>query len=214
MLFLVEQEVIKFKPLTIYQRVVKRLFDLFFSFLIIFIFFIPTLFLIVISTIDTGLFGVFTQTRIGQYGRKFSLYKIRTHNKENQITCFGNLIRKLKCDELLQFFNILSGDMSLVGPRPDLPGFADKLQGEDKIILFVKPGITGPASIKFFYETNILSKVENPLKFNRDIIWPQKVEINKNYVLNYSFFSDLNFFLVTLKKTIFNSIKLLLSHKI
>ena len=85
--------------------------------------------------------------------------------------------------------------MSLVGPRPDIIGFADELKGEDRIILKIKPGITGPATIKYRDEESILANQHNPEIYNRTIIWVDKVEINKKYVQNWSFYLDLNFIL-------------------
>ena len=83
---------------------------------------------------------------------------------ESRITPLGAYLRKTKIDELPALINILKGDMSLVGPRPDVPGYADKLKGEDRLILKLRPGITGPASIKYSNEEEILAKVENPQK--------------------------------------------------
>ena len=88
--------------------------------------------------------------------------------------------------------------MSFVGPRPDLPGYADKLSGDDRIVLSVKPGLTGPASLKYRFENELLKRQNSPEKFYKEIIWPDKVQINKNYVQSYSFFLDLQLLLKTL----------------
>ncbi len=165
--------------------------------------------LILISTFDTGEIGIFTQKRVGKGGRIFFIYKIRSMKGNNEsdittvtthnITGFGNFLRKNKLDELPQIINILSGQMSFVGPRPDVPGYADKLEGEDRIILSIKPGITGPAQLAYKNEEIILSHQENPLQYNDQVIWPDKVKINKKYVENWSFSKDL----VYLWKTFF-----------
>ncbi|MUU77658.1 sugar transferase [Winogradskyella endarachnes] len=183
------------------QLRIKRLFD--FSLVIVFLPFliIPIFLLIVIATIDTRKYGVFTQYRIGQHGKPFKIYKIRTlrdgnhqlGNMDKYASKTGVFLRKSKLNELPQLFNVLIGDMSFVGPRPDLEGFADKLEGEDRIILLVKPGITGPATLKYKNEENILARHKDPEHYNRTIIWVDKVKINKNYVKNYSFYLDLRF---------------------
>lgn len=190
------------------QLAIKRTFDLCFSLVLIPIFFIPIIVLILVSSLDTGKFGLFSQLRIGQHAKPFYILKIRTlrsgrHElgKLNQhATKLGRFLRAKKWNELPQLFNVLKGDMSFVGPRPDLKGFADTLQGEDKMILIVKPGITGPATLKYRNEEDLLSEQLNPETYNRTIIWPDKVEINKKYVKNWSFSLDLNI----LWKTIFS----------
>ena len=92
------------------------------------------------------------------------------------------------------------GTMSFVGPRPDVTGYADQLKGEDVIILSIKPGITGPATLKFRNEEQILSKQSDPKKYNDTIIWKEKVKLNKAYIKNWSFLGDINYIV----KTIFN----------
>lgn len=134
---------------------------------------------------------LFTQTRIGKNGRPFTIYKFRTIPK-NEVApnSWGRFLRKTKIDELPQIINILKGEMALVGPRPDIPGYADELIGEDRIILTVKPGITGLASLKYKNEEELLKKQSNPLQFNDQVIWPDKVRINKWYIVNKSFWLD------------------------
>jgi lipopolysaccharide/colanic/teichoic acid biosynthesis glycosyltransferase len=101
-------------------------------------------------------------------------------------------------DELPQFFNIVKGDMSFVGPRPDVKGYADLLEGEDRIILSVRPGLTGPATLKFKDEDKLLSDVVNPKKYNDTFIWPQKVVINKQYIENWSFYKDIKYIILSI----------------
>lgn len=164
---------------------------------------IPIILLIAIATIDTKKYGVFTQKRVGQEGKLFKIYKIRTLKEEEHklghldksATTFGKFLRQNKLDELPQLFNVLKGDMSFVGPRPDVQGFADELEGDDRIILLVKPGITGEATLKYKDEERVLERQKDPDHYNRTIIWVDKVKINKNYVKNYSFYLDLKLIL-------------------
>ena len=152
----------------------------------------------------------FKQERIGQYGKSFKIYKIRTmriqnHNNnfvttadDDRILPFGKFLRKTKLDEIVELINVLKGDMSLVGPRPDVAGYADKLTDEDRKILELRPGITGPASLKYINEEELLAKVDDPKKYNDEIIYPDKVKINLEYYYNRTFWGDI--------KIIFNTI--------
>ncbi|WP_417875619.1 sugar transferase [Winogradskyella sediminis] len=184
----------------------KRIFDVVLVVLCLPLLFIPILLLVLIATIDTKTWGIYSQLRVGQYGQLFKIYKIRTlANGEHQLgqlhshaTYIGCFLRHSKLNELPQLYNVLIGDMSLVGPRPDLPGFADALKGEDRIILKVKPGITGPATIKYRDEEALLVQQKDPEHYNRTIIWPDKVKINKKYIENYSFYLDLTLILKSL----------------
>jgi len=170
---------------------------------------LPLIFvLILISTISTGKFGVFTQERVGKDGKVFRIYKIRsmdvqsgdviTAEDDPRVTKFGHFIRKTKLDELAQLFNILKGDMSFVGPRPDVVGYADKLEGKDRIILSVKPGITGPATLYYKNEEHLLAEQEDKQKYNDEVIWPNKVRINRQYLENWSFLADMKIIFKTI----------------
>lgn len=164
----------------------------------------------IISTLSTGSNGLFTQCRVGRHGKCFRLFKLRTMRTsfkqttnvttahDMRITECGRFLRRTKLDELPQLFNVLIGDMSMVGPRPDVPGFADTLSGADRIILSVRPGITGPASLRFRDEEKLLALQQYPERYNRDVIFPEKVRINREYVQNYSFFADLKYIWKTL----------------
>jgi len=135
---------------------------------------------------------LFTQTRIGYKGIPFTIYKFRTYTEEGAKQTFcGSILRKTKLDELPQLYNLWKGDMVLVGPRPDLPGYADALQGEDRIILKVKPGITGLASLKYKKEELLLQSQKHPQEYNDEIIWPDKVRINKWYIQHRTIVMDL-----------------------
>lgn len=141
--------------------------------------------------------GFFIQDRIGYKGNKFKLIKIRTYNREEQITRFGHICRNTKLDELPQLFNVFIGDMSFVGPRPDLEGFADQLKGDDRIILDVKPGLTGPATIKYMRESRIISASKMTIPSIEQQLWQDKVHINKEYVENRNFLLDLKYIFKT-----------------
>lgn len=152
---------------------------------------------------------IFKQERIGQFGNIFIVYKFRTMNVnhsgssvsikgESRITPLGEKLRKYKIDELPGLWNILKGDMSFVGPRPDVPGFADKLIGNDRKILEMKPGLTGPASLKYANEEEILANHEDPIKYNAEVIWPDKIRINLNYYEKRNFLLDLKIIFYTL----------------
>ena len=191
------------------QKLIKRLFDLFFSFIGILVFFIPILILILLATISTKKIGLYTQLRVGEKAVLFTMFKIRTMCgdddgdyitlKENpRITSFGRFLRKYKLDELPQLFNVIIGDMSFVGPRPDVKGYADKLTGDNRNILTIKPGITGPATLKYMNEEEILAEQSDPLKYNDEVIWKEKIRINKNYVENWTLIGDLKFILKTI----------------
>ncbi|MFA7616153.1 MAG: sugar transferase [Moheibacter sp.] len=190
---------------------VKNLFDFLLALLLL-PFLIPVIFvLIILSTVDTGQFGLFTQIRIGKDGKPFLIFKVRTMKgdqesdittlKTHKITAIGNFIRKTKLDELPQLFNVIFGQMSFVGPRPDVPGYADQLKGEDRLMLTVRPGITGPAQLKFRNEEEILNLQDDPKKYNDEVLWPEKVKINLKYVKNRSFGLDLKYIADTLFKS-------------
>lgn len=145
---------------------------------------------------------LFRQKRVGQYGELFTMVKFRSMTVahggssisvagESRITPLGAKLRKYKLDELPELWNVLIGDMSFVGPRPDVPGYADKLVGEDREILQLKPGITGPASLKYRNEEEILASVEDPIRYNDEVIFPDKVRINREYMEEWSFWGDI-----------------------
>ena len=191
------------------QQITKRGFDIVFSFFGLVICAIPIVLLVTIATISTKRFGLFVQTRVGRHAKLFKIFKIRTMkhpNDENFITlrddarlsAFGKMIRKYHLDELPQIFNVLKGDMSFVGPRPDVAGYADLLQGGDRIILSVRPGITGPATIKFKNEEVLLAQQSDAKKYNDTVIWKEKVRINKEDILNWTLLGDINYIFKTI----------------
>lgn len=142
---------------------------------------------------------LFKQTRIGKNGVPFTIYKLRTIPEGATMpNAWGAFLRKSKLDELPQLLNVLKGEMTLVGPRPDVPGYADLLQGDDRIILTLKPGITGLASLKYRNEEQLLTQQPNPKQYNDEVIWPDKVRINKWYASNRTFLIDLQIIFYTL----------------
>ena len=160
---------------------------------------------------------LFCQNRVGQYGKLFTVYKFRSmtvkaeasvasrdsevtsiaSTEQNRITPLGEKLRRYKLDELPELWNVLKGDMSFVGPRPDVPGYADQLQGEERDILKLKPGITGPASLKYRNEEELLASVDNPAQYNDEVIFPDKVKLNLYYLKHYSFIKDIQMIICT-----------------
>mgnify|MGYP006074769369 CR=1 FL=1 len=178
---------------------IKRIFDFFLSLLLLLFFSGLIILLILMATIDLKSFGLFFQKRIGQYGKPFTIYKIKTMNKFGKTTSFSKICRKYKLDELPQLINILIGNMSFVGPRPDVEGYYDVLQGDAKKILLLKPGITSEAAIKYADEEKTLNKQADPKKYNDFTIFPDKVKLNLDYYYNHTFFVDLFIIWKTLK---------------
>jgi len=157
---------------------------------------------------DTSASGFFRQERIGRGGKSFRIIKLRTMKpmegttvttaRDSRITALGAKFRRYKLDELPQLWNVLIGNMSFVGPRPDVAGFLDRLEGDDREILKLRPGITGPASIRYRDEEEILAGVDDPERTNIEVIWPDKVRINREYLNNWSFRQDIKYILDTL----------------
>ena len=180
---------------------------------------------------------IFRQKRVGRHGRLFTMYKFRSmkptpnpsqkgggNNQnwstvsvagESRITPLGAKLRRYKLDELPELWNVLKGDMSFVGPRPDVPGYADQLQGDSRRVLLLRPGITGPASLKYRDEEELLAHVQNVIdekgemineecgvirsvqEYNDRVIYPDKVRINLYYLDHYSFVKDIQMILCT-----------------
>ena len=144
---------------------------------------------------------LFRQERVGRNARLFTIYKFRTMEDDTegtpQVTTEGKMLRKYKLDELPELWNVLKGDMSFVGPRPDVPGYADLLEGNERRLLKLRPGITGPATMKYRDEESLLASQENPQEYNDRVIWPDKVRINLYYLDHYSFWKDLQMIVCT-----------------
>ena len=197
--------------MTAWGRASKRTFDIIFSLVGVVLTFWIMLIAFIVASIETKSFGLFIQKRIGKDGEPFNVFKIKTMKKvdgvdttvttsnDMRITKSGAFFRKTKIDELPQLFNVLFGSMSFVGPRPDVEGYADKLEGEDRAILTIRPGITGPASIKYKNEEEILAKQPNPKEYNDKVIWPDKVAINLQYIKEWSFKKDIEYIIKTIR---------------
>lgn len=187
------------------QNVIKRVFDFTFAFLGLALTWWLILIAFILASIDTRSNGFFIQRRVGRNGKLFNVVKIKsmradktitttvTTSYDTRITCLGAFFRKTKIDELPQLWNVLLGDMSFVGPRPDVPGFADTLEGNDRAMLSLRPGITGPATLKYRNEETILAAQPDPEKYNQEVIFPDKVKINLDYIRNWSFLGDLKY---------------------
>jgi len=194
---------------------IKRTFDFFSSFIGLIILF--PLLIFVSLAIKLGSSGpiLFSQKRVGKDGKLFTLFKFRsmTVNQESnstatargdaRITKIGVFLRKYKLDELPELWNVVKGEMSLVGPRPDVPGYADSLKGSDRNMLKLRPGITGTASLKYANEEEILASQEDPQKYNDEIIFPDKVKMNLEYYENQSLWLDIKIIFATIFRTSF-----------
>lgn len=195
--------------LSLYERSLKRCFDIFSAGTVLLLTW-PILLIVSIAIKCTSEGSIiFRQKRVGKRGRIFNLYKFRTMYSvkdfdstvtvrgDTRITPLGTHLRRWKLDELPQFWNVLKGDMSIVGPRPDVPGYVDKLTGDDGIILTIRPGVTGPATLKYRNEEEILAQQPDPERYNDEVIFPDKVRINREYIDNYSFMGDIRYIIKT-----------------
>lgn len=151
---------------------------------------------------------IFKQRRVGRNGKLFTMYKFRSMTVghggssvsvagESRITPLGAKLRHYKLDELPELWNVLFGDMSFVGPRPDVPGYADQLKGKAREVLKLRPGITGPASLKYRDEEDLLAIQSDAQKYNDEVIFPDKVRINLYYLHHYSFIKDIEMIICT-----------------
>ncbi|MGM0634696.1 MAG: sugar transferase [Bacteroidota bacterium] len=181
-----------------YRSFIKPCFD-FLAAIILLVILFPLL--VVLGLILILLHGgspFFTQKRIGQKATTFIIYKFKTIAANQKPHYFLKFLRKTKLDELPQLINVLKGEMSFVGPRPDIPGYYDFLQGENRKILALKPGLTGYASLIYSQEEEVLKKQPNPKQYNDEIIFPHKVKLNLWYYQHISFLLDLKILLKTL----------------
>lgn len=193
----------------------KRLFDIIASILILMVF-LPFGIIIALFIVLGSKGGVFyRQERIGKNGVPFRLFKYRTMRpdadklgkltvgmKDPRITRVGYFLRKYKLDEFPQFINVLLGQMSIVGPRPEVKEYVDLYTDEQRIILSVKPGITDYASIEYFKENEILGEAEDPRKAYLDEVMPDKIELNKKYIASPGITHDIKIMWLTFKKII------------
>ena len=197
------------------NQAVKRIFDFLFSFFGIII--LSPIFIIVSIAIKLDSKGsiLFLQKRVGRYGKEFNIYKFRTmvtdaeklgkqitFGKDNRITRVGAFLRKFKIDELPQLFNVLKGDMSLVGPRPEVPKYVALYNEEQRKVLDIRPGITDMASLRYKDENDILGKVDNPEEYYINVIMKDKLNLNLEYIEKSNVFFDIYLILKTIIKCI------------
>jgi lipopolysaccharide/colanic/teichoic acid biosynthesis glycosyltransferase len=179
----------------------KRLSDLIISTLLLILSGPVLVLFVVLIRVTSGGPVIFRQKRIGKQGRPFYIYKLRsmkagrpasaiTLSSDERITPIGHVIRRTKIAELPQLFNVIRGDMSLVGPRPDVPGYYDTLKDEDQIIWTLRPGLTGLDSITYFKEQSLLDQQTNPQEYYDRVLWPAKLRLNLWYARNRSFWID------------------------
>ncbi|MCX7954277.1 MAG: sugar transferase [Bacteroidales bacterium] len=182
---------------------IRRLMDIIIS-LVVLIVFSPFMVIIaILIKLDSKGPIIFKQIRVGKGMKEFIMYKFRTMytnaeqfgkltiGNDKRITKIGKYLRKYKLDELPQFFNVLKGDMSIVGPRPEVPDYTKYYSDSQKEIFNYKPGITDEASLLFYNESEILSNSFDPHKFYIEKIMPLKIETSLNYLKNRTIFSDL-----------------------
>lgn len=206
------------------MMVIKYIFDRTLSFLgLLFLWPVLLVIAVLIRWKMPGGPVIFEQTRVGKDAKLFTIYKFRSMTPshdgssisvagEARITPLGAKLRRFKIDELPELWNVLKGDMSFVGPRPDVPGYADKLEGEDRELLRLRPGITGPATLKYRSEDRMIANYvakkkkegdtrdeqEIALEYNDQVLYPDKVRINRYYLHHYSFAKDLQMLMCTL----------------
>lgn len=192
-----------------YRDFFKRYVDFFLALILILAMALPILALSALNLTLSGSPVFFRQERVGKSGRLFKVVKFRTMvnrmgkdspvtvRGDSRITPLGAFLRRWKLDELPQLWNVLKGDMSFVGPRPDVPGYMDKIEGEDRVLLSLRPGITGPATLKYRNEEQILATQPDPVRYNDDIIFPDKVRLNRVYYHRCSLALDMRLILIT-----------------
>lgn len=206
------------------MKFLKFIFDRTMSFLGLLVLALPMVIIAILVkvTMPDGTV-LFRQTRVGKDGNLFRIHKFRTMSNEKEVsniaypnrarvTPLGAWLRRHKIDELPELWDVLIGRMSFVGPRPDVPGYADCLQGNDRVVLKMRPGITGPATLKYRDEEHLIetyvkqAKVDGDSRsedeiaqwYNDEVIYPDKVRINVDYYLNYSFFNDIKIIFQTI----------------
>lgn len=199
--------------MNIFNRAIKRIFDILASGIGIII--LSPVLIIIALRIKTGSDGpvFFKQVRVGQGGKEFKILKFRTMvvdaeklgrqitvGADNRITKVGAFLRKYKLDELPQLFNVFKGDMSLVGPRPEVPRYVNMYTEEQRRVLEVKPGITDLASIRYRDENELLGQAENPDEFYINTIMPDKLALNLEYINKSNVFYDIYIIIETIIK--------------
>lgn len=193
-----------------YARHGKRWFDFSAAAIGLAVLLLPLAALALAILIADGTPVFFRQQRVGRHGRLFRICKFRTMTSrmmsdatitvsgDTRVTRLGKILRRFKLDELPQLFNVLAGEMSLVGPRPDVPGYADRLRGNDARVLELRPGITGPATLAFRNEEELLARAADPKRYNDEVVFPEKVRLNLMYLDTQGFAADIGWILKTI----------------
>lgn len=198
-----------------FNQGIKRIFDFLVS-LIGIIVLSPVLIIVSIAIkLDSDGGVLFLQKRVGRYGKEFNIYKFRTMvtnaeklgkqitvGNDSRITKVGGILRKFKIDELPQLFNVIKGDMSLVGPRPEVPKYVALYTKEQRKVLDVRPGITDMASLRYKDENEILGKVDNPEEYYINVIMKDKLNLNIEYIEKSNIFFDIYLIIKTVIKCI------------
>jgi lipopolysaccharide/colanic/teichoic acid biosynthesis glycosyltransferase len=195
------------------NKMLKRIFDIFFSIIGLVILFPFIIVIGLLIVIDSPGGAFYSQVRVGKYNKDFYLFKFRSMStgadkkglltvggKDSRITRIGYFIRKYKIDELPQLLNVFLGDMSLVGPRPEVRKYVDLYNNNQKNVLNVKPGITDYASIEYSQENEILGKAENPEQVYIEAIMPAKLKLNLKYIEEKSIITDIKIIFKTIWK--------------
>jgi lipopolysaccharide/colanic/teichoic acid biosynthesis glycosyltransferase len=194
-----------------YPRFGKRMFDLAAASVGLVVLAVPMGAVAAIVRLTSKGPALYRQKRVGRGGALFTVRKFRTMSEghgdptpvtvrgDSRITGVGRVLRRFKLDEYPQLWNVLVGEMSLVGPRPDVPGYYDKIVGEGRIVLEMRPGITGPATIKYANEEELLAAQADPVRFNDEVIFPDKVRINLEYMEKCTFWGDLGWIWKTVR---------------
>jgi len=194
---------------SIYRRYCKRPFDMALSMTLLVLLMPLCVLICLLIRVGDGRPVLFRQVRVGRFGQPFHILKFRTMFRgsdlgssvtvagDKRLTRVGRFLRKWKLDELPQLLNVLRGEMSMVGPRPDVPGFADRLSGVEKSLLELRPGVTGPASLRYRDEDGILALQADPERYNREIVFPDKVRLNLGYARKMTFLGDIDYLLQT-----------------
>ena len=210
--------------MNLFNRIIKFTFDRVVALIGLLLLALPlAVIAIMVKRSVKGESAIFKQTRVGKEGKHFQIHKFRTMTNEKEvsniaypnrarITPLGAKLRRHKIDELPELWDVLIGNMSFVGPRPDVPGYADQLQGDDRVVLKMRPGITGPATLKYRDEEHLIEEYVKQAKangdtrsedeiaewYNDEVIYPDKVRINVEYYRHYSFFNDIKIIFRTL----------------
>lgn len=199
---------------TWYSRHAKRAFDILASFAGLLVLLLPMATIALIIVVSDGIPVLFRQKRVGRNGRLFTIYKFRTMSyaagsvstittaSDARVTPMGRWLRRFKLDELPQLWNVLRGDMSFVGPRPDVPGYLDRLRGDATALWELRPGITGPATLLFRREEEMLASIKDYVRFNDEVVYPEKVRLNLVYLSRSSFPVDLGYMLATIAPSV------------